>query len=476
VTLTIHKEENDQRELQLKVEVSEDQVEQAMRKKARELGRDLRFPGFRKGKVPYRVVLQRVGRNAVRAEAVDDIVQTVFAEALDEAEIDPYGRPTLDEMEIEPLVLQFTVPLEPLVKLGEDYRAMRREIEPVNVTDEAVEEALEQIQIQHQTTEPVDRPIEAGDLITVSGKGELAPASPTATEEDRGEDQGEDQEETPVSEPELLFDQEHLELVMDAEKLFPGTSFVDNLVGQSAGDEVSFTVTFPANYEEEELAGRDASFDLSIIDVKSRDLPPLDDELAKLDGDYETMEDMRAGLSEQLQVQAQNQAKEDLIESTIDDLLEDTVIRYPPAAVEMEIDEMIESFRNQITRSGWEFADYLTIQGSTEESLREDFRENAETRLQRRLVLRQFMLDEKLRVEAEDVEAMIDERTGSIENEELRQQMHEFYLQGAGLDMISSEVLSNKVYERIVAILSGQAPDLAELDRADEEDVVSEEE
>jgi hypothetical protein len=86
------------------------------------------------------------------------------------------------------------------------------------------------------------------------------------------------------------------------------------------------------------------------------------------------------------------------------------------------------------------------------------------------------MLDEKLRVEAEDVEAMIDERTGSIDNEELRQQMHEFYLQGAGLDMISSEVLSNKVYELIVAILSGQAPDLAELDRADEEDVVSEEE
>ncbi len=470
MTLTIHREENDQRELQLKVEVSEDQVEQAMRKKARELGRELRFPGFRKGKVPYRVVLQRVGRNAVRAEAVDDMVQTVFAEALEEAEIDPYGRPTLDNMEIEPLVLQFTVPMEPLVTLNEDYRAMRREIEPVTVTEEALAEALEQVQIQHQTTESVDRPIEEGDLVTVSGKGQVISAPPAATDKD------EDQEEIPFAEPEILFDQEHLELVMDGEKLFPGTPFVDNLVGLSAGDESSFAVTFPADYEEEEMAGRDASFDLTIIDVKSRDLPPLDDELAKLEGDYETLEEMRASLKEQLEVQAQNQAKEDLIESTIDELLEDAVIQYPPAAVEMEIDEMVESFRNQVARSGWEFADYLTIQGSTEASLREDFRENAETRLKRRLVLRQLMLDEKLRVEMEDIDAVVDERTGSIDNEELRQQMHNFYMQGAGFDMISSEVLSNKVYERIVAILSGQAPDLAELDLVDEQEVESEEE
>jgi FKBP-type peptidyl-prolyl cis-trans isomerase (trigger factor) len=130
---------------------------------------------------------------------------------------------------------------------------------------------------------------------------------------------------------------------------------------------------------------------------------------------------------------------------------------------------MIESFKNQVTRSGWEFEDYLTIQGSTEESLRDDFRENAADRLRRRLILRQFMLEEKLRVESADVEALVDERTGNIENEELRQQMHSFYLQGAGFDMISSEVLSNKVYERMVAIFGGNAPDLDALDEEEEE-------
>ncbi len=484
MTLTIHKEENDERELKLTVEVSEDQVQKAMRGKARELGRDMNFPGFRKGKVPYRVVVQRVGRDAIRAEAIDEIIQTVFVEAVEEAEIEPYGRPSLEDMKSEPLVLDFLVPLPPVVTLGEDYREMRREIEPVNVTDEAVAEALEQIQIQHQTTEPVDRAVEAGDLVTVGGRGELAPVTAAEVDEEVAESDDPDQEDVEADEQEealepeseLLFDQEQLELVMDAAKLFPGTPFVDNIIGHEVGEDISFTFTFPEDYEEEDLAGREASFTLTLNEVKSRELPPLDDELAKLDGNYESLEEMRAALREQLEKQAENQAKEDLIETAIDDLLVDADIQYPPAAVDMEIDEMVDSFKNQVTRSGWEFEDYLKIQGSTEDSLRDDFRANAEKRLRRRLILREFMVDEKLRVDAADVEALIDERTGDIENEEMRKRMHDFYLSGSGFDMISSEVLSNKVHERIVAILSGEAPDLDAVDAEEEELAISEEE
>ena len=222
-------------------------------------------------------------------------------------------------------------------------------------------------------------------------------------------------------------------------------------------------------FEDEELAGREAWFDLEILGVKSRDLPPLNDELAKLEGNNETLEELRDDLRENLEQQAENQAKEALIESTTDDLLVDADIHFPPAAVELELDEMVDSFKSQIKNSGWEFDDYLKIQGSTEQSIRADFRESAEKRLTRRIILRQFMLDEKLRVETADVEALVDERVGHYENEELRQQMHDFYLTGQGFDMISSEVLSNKVYERMVAILSGNAPDLDALEALEEE-------
>lgn len=462
MSIIIHKDEDDQRQLELKVEVSEERVEQAMRQRAKQLSNQVRIPGFRRGKVPYGVIVQRFGRDLIRAEAVEDMVQGIYEEAITSAGVEVYGRPSLDDMEIEPLVLSFTVPLEPIVTLG-DYRSIRKEIEEISITEEAVEEALEQVQINHQEVETVDRPVQSGDVITIRGKGVLMPQP---DDESDGEESLEESGDAADSESgmEFLFDEEKLDLLVDSDKVFPGTDFIDNLIGKAAGDEVDFTLTFPENFEEEDLSGRTAQFNLGVLEVKEREVPPLDDELAKLEGDYETLDELRDNLRQRLQDQAEEQAKEDLIEGMVDDLLEDADLVYPPAAVEMEIDDAVENFKNQVARSGWDFDDFMTLQGLNEESLREDFRESSEERLRRRLVMRQFVLDEKLRIKAEDVEELIDERVARFDNEELRDSMRNFYLSGSGFDMISSEVLSDKVYDRVMAIVSGTAPDLKDLE------------
>lgn len=462
MSIIIHKDEDDQRQLELKVEVSEERVEQAMRQRAKQLSNQVRIPGFRRGKVPYGVIVQRFGRDLIRAEAVEDMVQGIYEEAITSAGVEVYGRPSLDDMEIEPLVLSFTVPLEPIVTLG-DYRSIRKEIEEISITEEAVEEALEQVQINHQEVETVDRPVQSGDVITIRGKGVLLPQP---DDESDGEESLEESGDAADSESgmEFLFDEEKLDLLVDSDKVFPGTDFIDNLIGKAAGDEVDFTLTFPENFEEEDLSGRTAQFNLGVLEVKEREVPPLDDELAKLEGDYETLDELRDNLRQRLQDQAEEQAKEDLIEGMVDDLLEDADLVYPPAAVEMEIDDAVENFKNQVARSGWDFDDFMTLQGLNEESLREDFRESSEERLRRRLVMRQFVLDEKLRIKAEDVEELIDERVARFDNEELRDSMRNFYLSGSGFDMISSEVLSDKVYDRVMAIVSGTAPDLKDLE------------
>lgn len=469
MTINIHTEEDDQRQLELKVEVGEDRIESAMRKKARELSNQVRVPGFRRGKVPYGVILQRFGRDVVRAEAVEDMVQAIYEEAIMEAEAVPYGQPSLENMEIEPLVMTFIIPLEPVVKLG-DYRSIRKDVEEVNITEEAVQEALEQVQTRHQEVESVDRPSEHGDVIAIGGKGELVPVEKDEAAED--EDlEAESTDENIETGLEVLFDEESADILLDNEIIFPGTDFVENLVGKSAGDEAVFTITFPEDFEEEGLAGRTADFHLHVLDVKKREVPALDDELAALEGDFETLDALRESLQTRLQEQAESQAKEDLIEGMVDDLLEDAELVYPPTAVEMEIDDTLENFKSQISRSGWDFDDYMQLQGLSEEVLREDFRESSEQRLRRRLVMRQFVLDEKLRIQTEDVEALIDERIGRFDNEELRNSMRDFYLSGSGFDMISSEVLSEKVYDRIEAIYNGTAPDLealAELEEAEE--------
>ncbi len=481
MTLTIQKEEDTQRQLLLTIEVAEERVEKAMRQMAKKVAKDVYVPGFRQGKAPYRVIVNRVGREALRAETVDEIMPAIFEEALaDIDEADIYGRPELTDVEMEPLVLKFTIPLQPVVKLG-DYRSFREEVESVRVTDEAVDKALEEIQIKHQILEDVDRPVEAGDLVALSGLGKLVVEElETAVSEDDESAEAESSETEGVEEAadtaaeQIIFAEESIELLMDSSKVYPNTPFVDNLLGLSAGAQTTFSFTFPDDYEDEELAGKEASFEINVLNVQSRQLPELNDELAQQEGEYESLAEMRSATFERLEKAAEAQAKEDLIGGMTDKLVDDAELVYPPAAVEMELDDMLQTLKSQARYSGWEWDDYLRIQGLSEDALRENFREAAVTRVERGLLIRQFILEEKLRVKAEDVDDLIEERVKKFENEDLQKSMRDYYRQGSGFDSISGEVLHEKVYERIKAIYAGTAPDLSELE--DEETGSDEEE
>ncbi len=474
MTLKIQTEQDDQRQLLMTIEVPEDRVEKQMRQTARKLAREVNIPGFRKGKAPYPVMLKRIGRDSLRTEAVEDMLQSVFTEALDEVDPEIYAPANFDDMEMEPLVLKFTIPLTPEVELG-NYRELRKEIEPVEITEEAIAEALERIQTQHQQLEDVERPVEVSDMVTLSGKGELLPSAEDEDEKEEAEETeaaddaetAESEEDAPAEQPEdnVIFNSESVDLIMEAKQLFWGEEFVNNVVGMAAGDEKTFNITFPEEFEEEELAGREATFTITVLNVRSRNLPPLDDELAKLEGTFETLDELRESVREELQNNAEGEAKNALIEGMIDDLLEDAQLIYPPAAVEAEIDGMMDNFKGQVTRAGWSWEDFLQLQSAQEEQLRENFREGAEEQLKRQLVLRQFIMDEKLRVSEDDINAHIDERVSQFgDNEALLQGMRDYYRSGPGFDMLSSEVLMEKAYERIEAVLTGNAPDLAELE------------
>ena len=460
MTLTIQSSEDDLRQLTLTIEVDEDRVRKAMQKKARELSREVQLPGFRPGKAPYDVLVRRIGEETLRAEAVEDLVQPVFEEALEQEGIDLYARPSLDNIELNPVSFKFTVPLSPTVVLG-DYRALRQDVEDVQVTDEALDEALEYVRMRHQVIEPVERAAEIGDVVTISGHGKFTAPKPAAEGEEA------------ATEGEMLFEEESLDILLDDKTLFPDTPFVENVVGMSVGDQKEFTFVFPDPYEQDaEYAGREATFDVTVLTVKRRELPALDDELAKLEGKYETLDELRESLRSDLAKEAEAAVKEKTIDDMIHHLIEGATMVYPPAAVEAQIDDMLEDFKNRLTRSGWKYEDYLNLQGMTEENLRADLSENAEDQLRHQLALRQFILDEKLRVTAADVDTLIDERIARFDNPGLRDSMRNYYRSGQNFDLISSEVLSNKAYERARAIFSGNAPDLDALeeDAADEEE------
>ncbi len=494
MTLNIHTEEDDQRQLTMTIEVPEKRVLQEMKAKARKLARDINVPGFRRGKAPYHVVVSRVGKEYLRGEAIEALIQPVYEEALAEVEPDIYAQASLDEIDDEPLTLTFTLPLTPKVDLG-DYRSLRKEIDEVEISDEAVAEALEAAQERYAELEEVDRPAEEGDVVTIAGKGVILVEAAAEEEEEEGEEtaveesdavdsetedeaedtdgESEDKEEA-AAEDIVLFDTESLQLILDSDKLFPGTSFAENIVGMSPGDEKTFSFTFPDDFEEEELQGKEATVELTLLQVENRLVPLLDDNLAELEG-YETLDDMKEGVLEELEKAAADQARNELMDEMVKDMREMATLVYPPAAVNEELDNRIAQFKRQVEQAEWEWDDYLKLQGTSEEQLREDFREAAVTAVESQLVLRQFVLDEKITIAEADVDAKIGERTESYgDNEELAAAIGEYYKQGPGLDMISSEILTDKAYQRMVAILSGNAPDLAELEAEAEAEAAAE--
>jgi trigger factor len=454
VTLTIHKEEDEQRQLKVTVEVEESRIQKQMDQLIRRLSRDVQIPGFRRGKVPGSVITRRFGGEALRAETIEEMLESLVAEAMEEINADEiaYYQASMDDMQMDPLVLNFTIPLEPVVTLG-DYRAIRKELEPIEVTDEALEDAIEHIRGHHQVLEEVERPSQAGDVVTVTGRGWT------------------------VADDQQFWHVHDADILLDSEKAFSGLPIVDNIIGMSAADEKEFSFTFPEDYEEEELVGQEAKMEITVSNVQSRFLPELDDELAQKEGEYETVDELKEHLKEELYEQAQQRAKVSLMDDLVDDMLESVEMVYPPAAVEVEINKFVENMKEEIKRSGMEWEQFLEIQEETESDFRERWREQAETNVRRGLTLRQFVIEEKIKVTDADIDAALEDRLEKFDdNEDLREQLRNIFMQGRSFESMQQLIIEDKVYDRMKAIVSGNAPDLASLEEEDEAMTEDEEE
>lgn len=466
MTVTVHKEELEQRQMKLSIEVPDEYVAKEMRKIAKKLAKDIRFPGFRKGKAPYSVVVKRVGEGALRADAIEELVQPIFEEAVAQEGVDVYGQPSFSDMEQEPLQFIYTISLPPVIELG-DYRSLRREVAEPEITEEAIDAALEEMREDKVVLTEVDRAVEDGDLVLLDGHGELVMS---IEEEDVDAEEAEVVEDDEADDDDwneaVIFDEEKTELVMDSSKLFAGTPFVENIIGLSAGDSCEFTFTFPDDYSEESLAGKEAEFSIDVLNVQSRDLPLMDDDFAHIiDPDIETVAELREKTREQLHAQAEQAIRDELLEALGKDLLTDATIDYPQNAVEMELDDMVRGMKAQVEQSGWEMNDYLRLQGQTEDDLRNDFRDSAITRFSTNLAIGQFLQQEKITISAEDVDAAIEKQLDAFSDDEgIRESIRGFYQQGQGFEMISSQILMDKTVDRYSAILAGDAPDLDVLD------------
>jgi trigger factor len=371
--------------VRVEVEVGPAAVDKALNSAAANLGRDLKIPGFRKGKVPPQVVLQRVGREAVLDEAVRQALPNWYEEAIGDAGVTTVGEPSLDLGDLpdkgSPLAFSIEVGVRPIATLGE-YRELevgRREPE---VPKDEVEGEIERLREQAAALDNVDRPAARGDFVVIDFVGRVD-GEPFEGGEARG----------------------YL-LELGSNRLVEG--FEEQLEGASSGEERQVTVTFPDDYRAENLAGKEAVFDVSVKEVKEKRLPELDDDFATEAGGFDSLDELRDDIGSKLREQQERMVDTEFREAVVDAAVAEAKVDVPHELVHAKAHEMWHQTARRLAAQGLDPARYLQMTGkSSEEEIVQEAEPEAERALKRESVLAAV-------VEAEGIEVSDEELLDSL--------------------------------------------------------------
>jgi trigger factor len=353
--------------VRLDVEVPPDAVRQGVEAKVRELGRKVRVPGFRPGKAPRRVIENHLGRDYIYMEALQEELPGWYSQAVVETDLRPIDRPEIhfDEPldEKEGFKFSATVAVRPEATLSE-YRGLEVPKREVEVADEQVDEQLEQMRSQFATLAAIeDRPVQEGDFVIIDFRGERM-----ATGEPLEGGEAED----------YMLEVGRGELLEDFEK---------NLAGMNAGERKQFGVTFPPDYAEESLRGQSVLFHVNLKEIKERDLPPLDDEFAREASEFETLEELRAAVREQIEESADQRVAGEFRGRVLDAVAGGAEVEVPEVMVHEKAHEMVQSFERSIRAQGMEPEQYYQLAGASHADLEERVRPDAEDTVKKELVL-----------------------------------------------------------------------------------------
>jgi trigger factor len=369
----------------VEVEIPADRVERGMQRAARGLAREMKMPGFRKGKAPPSLVIQRLGYGAVLQEAIRDSLPEWYEEGLLGSGISPVGDPNIEivsapEAEGQPLSFKFEIGVRPPAELGE-YKGLevgRAEAEP---SEEIVEREVERIRAGFARLEPVERAASEGDVLLIDFEGLL---DGKAFEGGKASD--------------------YL-LELGSGQLIEG--FEEQLSGAVAGDQREVKVTFPEGYQAENLAGEDAVFAVEVKEVREKVLPELDDEFASEASEFETLEELRADIAKRVGEVVDERAEQDFRVAAVDAAVAAATVEIPEELATARAEERWERVERQLAARGIGGDAYLQMQGKTREELLAESKPDAEHELRREAVLAAIVAAEEIEASEEEmVEAL----------------------------------------------------------------------
>jgi trigger factor len=426
--------------VRVEVQVPAGEVERRIERKARELAGTLKLPGFRRGKVPAPLVIQRVGREVVTEEAVRDALGSWYVDALEEAGIVPVGDPRIDLGELPErggeMLFSFEIGVLPKAELGE-YRGLEVARAVPAVEEEQIQAELDGLRERLARLEAVERPAQQGDFIVVDYVGSLLGEHGEAEPFEGGE--GRDQ----------LVE-------LGSGNLIEG--FEEALLGASAGEQRTLELSFPADYAREQLAGLPARFEVTVKEVKRKELPDVDDDLA-IDTGFDSLAELRGDIEQRLREAQELSIENDFREAALDAAVENARLSVPAALVEGRAREMWERMLHSLSHRGISRETYLSISDRSEEEILTDMAPEAERALRREAVLTAVVAAEAI---APHEEQLLQALAPAAEREQIAAPELLERLRAAGrLDELREDLAARQAMDLIAQAATPIAPEQA---------------
>lgn len=365
----------------LTIEASAERLEEALQNAFTKNKNKISVPGFRKGKVPRQMIERMYGPAIFYEDAANELIPEEYEKALDECGEDIVSSPEIDVAQIEkgkPFIFTAVVALKPEVKLGK-YKGVKVDKADTAVTDEEVDAQINKERENNaRNIEVTDRPVKDGDMTVLDFEGFV---DGVAFDGGKGE---------------------NYPLTIGSGAFIPG--FEEQLVGAEIGKEVEVNVTFPEDYQAEELKGKAAVFKCTIKEIKEKELPELDDEFASEVSDFSTLAEYKADVKGKLEEKKEKEAKDAKEAAVIEAIVKDSDMQIPDAMLETQQKQMIDEFAQRIQMQGLSIDQYFQFTGSSYDKMLEQVKPQAEKRIRSRLVLEAVAAAEKIEVTDEDYE------------------------------------------------------------------------
>ena len=427
----------------LTINVSAEELEKALDSAYKKQKGQISVPGFRKGKVPRAMIEKMYGAGVFYEDAANILMQQTYPAAIDESGVDIVSRPTVDVVQIEKgkeFIYTAEVAVRPEVTLGKYMGVTVTKID-TTVTDEEVDAELENQRNKNARTVTVtDRPVAEGDTAVIDFEGFV---DGVAFEGGKGENHP-------------------LEI---GSHTFIDT-FEEQLVGKNTGDEVEVNVTFPEKYQAEDLAGKPATFKVKINEIKTKELPELDDEFAQDAAGVDTLAEYKEELKKNLTEKKETEAKKTKEDEAIKKIIDKSKMDIPEAMINTQCETMVEEFAQRIAQSGLTMEQYLQFSGMTVDQLKEQVRPEALTRIQSSLVLEQIAKDENIEATDADVDAEVEKmaKAYGMEPDKLKE-----YMGDAEKESMKKDIAITKAVDLIMDNIKERAKAKRKTDAAKEE-------